>query len=171
MDLFKEKKIPSEVQFPLLMNININNNVQYNGFNKYFIDSYDNYPAYLKEKFRIEIYNLIKKYMDEDGYFTVYRGEYTATDNSSIKINQAISFTFDYEKALFFACRRSPKKANIYTTKVTFDNILYFSDERNEKEVLLRPENKGGKFLKLECSELKPEEYYNKSIKSVKYIV
>lgn len=162
INLYKEKKIPLEVQFPLFMYIYVNSNVKY-GYCKYFVESYINYPTDLKEKMRNELYNHIKDYADKDGNFTVYRGEYiNANNGSSNKINKAISFTFNYDIALKFACRKSPDEAYVYITKVSFDNIIYFTDERDEKEVLVRPVNKGGEFLKLECNKVNPEDYYNK---------
>jgi hypothetical protein len=66
----------------------------------------------------------------------------------------------DYEKARFFACRWSSKKANIYTAKVSLEDIIYYTDERDEAEVIIRPESKGRKFLDLKFEALNPEEYY-----------
>jgi hypothetical protein len=162
MDLYNSRKIPFEVQFPLFMNIYVNNNVQ-RGFDKYLLKSYNNYPSDLKGSLRAELYIKIKDYEDEDGKFTVYRGEYTSSSSgTSVKINRAISFTFDYEMARKFACRKCPEKAYIYTAKVSFDNIICFTNDREESEVLVRPENKGGKLLELNVEEVNPAEYFNK---------
>ena len=46
-----------------------------------------------------------------------------------------------------FACRKCPEKAYIYTVKVSFDNIIYFTNDREESEVLDRPENKVKNYL------------------------
>jgi hypothetical protein len=160
VDLYENKKIPSGVQFPLLMDIYINNNVL-DGYHKYFLESYDNYPINLKENLRIDLHMQINNYIDKEGNFTIYRGEYiNAINGSSININQAISFTFDYNIARKFACRKCPEKAYIYTAKVSFDNIIYFTDGREEKEVLVRPVDKGGQFLELKCEEVNPKEYF-----------
>ncbi|SHJ80419.1 hypothetical protein SAMN02745136_00921 [Anaerocolumna jejuensis DSM 15929] len=79
---------------------------------------------------------------------------------SSIEVGQAISFTLNYEKARFFACRWSPKKAKVYTAKVSFEDIIYYTNDRNESEVIIRPESKGRKFLNVKCEDLNPVEYY-----------
>lgn len=133
------------------------------GFSEDLLQMYKNYPDDLKETMRKEIYDKIKEYENNDGYFTVYRGEYIEAEyGTSVKLNRAISFTFDYDRARFFACRWNPKIANIYTAKVSFNDIIFYTDERNEKEVIIRPEIKGGKLLDLKCEELNTEEYSSK---------
>lgn len=159
IELYQDGMIPDSVQFPLLMNIYVQHNVE-TGFNKYLLQMYKDYPDELKEIIQKETYNKIKEYADKDGYFTVYRGEYIeAKYGTSVKLDSAISFTFDYKKARFFACRWNPQKANIYTAKVTIDDIIFYTDERNEKEVIIRPEIEGGRLLDLKCEEVNPEEY------------
>ncbi len=158
--LYKEGNIPVVIQFPLLMDIYILSNVD-SLYNRYLLQMYKDYPDDLKKIMRKEIYNEIKEFEEKDGYFTVYRGEYIeAKYGTSVKINRAISFTFDYDRARFFACRWSPKEAYIYTAKVSFEDIIYYTDERDEKEVILRPVIKGGSLLNLKCETVSPEEYY-----------
>lgn len=159
-ELYTGNKIPPAVQFPLFMHIYVHQPVE-KGFDKFLLEAYDNYPEKKKDKLREDVYDKLGNCKDENGYLTVYRGEYIDTEfGSSIEISQAISFTMDYKKARFFACRWSPKKANVYTAKVTFEDIIYYTDDRNESEVIIRPESKGGKFLVLKCEAVNPEEYY-----------
>lgn len=159
-ELYMENKIPPAVQFPLFMHIYVHHPVE-KGFDKYLLAAYDNYPEKKKDKLRKDIYDELGDCKDENGYLTVYRGEYIDVEfGSSIEVGQAISFTLNYEKARFFACRWSPQKANVYTAKVAFEDIIYYTDDRNESEVIIRPEGKGRKFLDLKCEALNPEEYY-----------
>jgi len=159
-ELYKDNKIPSSIQFALLMHIYVYYSVE-TGYEKYLLEAYENYPEKKKDKLRKDIYEELGDCKDENGYLTVYRGEYIDAEfGSSIEISQAISFTLNYKKAHFFACRWSPKKANVYTAKVAFEDIIYFTDDRNEGEVIIRPESKGRKFLDLKCEALNPEEYY-----------
>lgn len=158
--MYKEGNIPVAIQFPLLMEIYILSNVD-SLFNRHLLQTYKDYPNDMKGIMRKEVYNEIKEFEEKDGYFTVYRGEYIeAKYGTSVKINRAISFTFDYDIARFFACRWSPKEAHIYTAKVSFEDIIYYTDERDEKEVILRPVIKGGSLLNLKCETVSPEDYY-----------
>lgn len=160
VELYMENKIPASVQFPLFMHIYVNHPIE-KGFDKYLMEAYDNYLDKKKDKLRKDIYDKLGNRKDKNGYLTVYRGEYIDAEfGSSIEIGQAISFTLDYKKARFFACRWSPKKANVYTAKVAFEDIIYYTDDRNESEVIIRPESKGRKFFDLKCEALNPEEYY-----------
>ena len=159
-ELYNGNKIPPAVQFPLFMHIYVHCPVE-KGFNKYLLEAYDNYPEKKKDKLRKDIYDMLGDCKDENGYLTVYRGEYIGAEfGSSIEIRQAISFTLDYKKARFFACRWSPKKANVYTAKIAFEDIIYYTDDRNESEVIIRPESQERKFLDSKCEALKPKEYY-----------
>lgn len=159
-ELYMENRIPTEVQFPLFMHIYVHYPVE-KGFDKYLLEAYDNLSEKKKDKICKDIYDELGDYKDENGYLTVYRGEYFDVKfGSSIEIGQAISFTLDYKKAIFFACRWNSKKAKVYTAKVAFDDIIYYTDERNESEVIVRPESKGRKFLALKCEEIESEEYY-----------
>lgn len=167
-ELYTENKIPPAVQFPLFMHIYVHHPVE-KGFDKYLLAAYDNYPEKKKDKLRKDIYDKLGNCKDENGYLTVYRGEYIDFEfGSSIEVGQAISFTLNYEKARFFACRWSPKKANVYTAKVAFEDIIYYTDCRNESEVIIRPESKGRKFLDLKCEALNPEEYYKDNTAAAK---
>ena len=141
-ELYTKRKIPPAVQFPLFMHIYVQHPVE-KGFGKYLLEAYDNYSEKQKDKLHKDIYDNLSNF-SENGYLTVYRGEYIDAEfGSSIEISQAISFTLDYEKARFFACRWNPQKANVYTAKVAFDDIIYYTDERNESEVIICPESKG----------------------------
>lgn len=159
-ELFMKNKIPMVLQFPLFMHIYVHYPVT-KGFERYLLEAYDNYPENKKDKLRKDMYDELGDLLDEKGYLTVYRGEYMDDEfGSSIEVGQAISFTLNYEKARFFACRWNARKANVYTAKVAFEDIIYYTDDRNESEVIIRPESKGRKFLDVKCEELNPEEYY-----------
>lgn len=167
-ELYMENRIPTEVQFPLFMHIYVHYPVE-KGFDKYLLEAYDNYPEKKRDKICKDIYNELGDCKDENGYLTVYRGEYFDVEfGSSIDIGQAISFTLDYKKAIFFACRWNSKKAKVYTAKVAFDDIIYYTDERNESEVIVRPESKGRKFLDLKCEAIESEEYYKDNTAAAK---
>lgn len=60
--------------------------------------------------------------------------------------------------------RRHPvQKKQIYIAKVAFEDIIYYTNDSNELEVIIRPENKGGKLCELKCEALNPEEYYKEN--------
>ena len=161
VSMFKKGEIPESVQLPLLLYIYTSDRVNAAAY-KYIMAAYKKYPLQQKNEMRIQIVNELKDYTDTDGYITVYRGEFIdAACGSSININRAVSFTLDYERARFFACRWSPQKAVIYKARVALEDIIYYTDEREEKEVIIRPIEKGGKLIDLSSSEVSSAEYYN----------
>lgn len=163
--LVRNGSIPIEVQLDLLVDIYIHNRVL-SDFPKYLVSAYKKYPEELKD-FKKECNAIsLKDYIDKDGYIMVYRGEYIdAACGNSIHINKAVSFTLDYEKARFFACRFNPQKAVIYTAKFHIDDLIWYTDEREEKEVIIRPMERGGKLVDLKAEEVSPAEYYSKNNK------
>lgn len=163
-ELHMEDRIPPAVQFPLFMHIYVHYPVK-KCFGKYLLEAYDNYPEQMKEKLRKDMDDKLGNCKNENGCIIVYRGEYIDAEfGSSIEIGQAISFTLDYKKALFFACRWSPKKANVYTAKVAVEDIIYYTNDLDESEVIILPQSKGRKFLELKCESLNPGEYYKGDI-------
>lgn len=161
--LVRNGSIPMEVQLDLLVHIYIHNRVL-SDFPRYLMSAYKKYPEELKD-FKKECNSIcLKDYIDTDGYITVYRGEYNnAACGSSIDLNRAVSFTLDYGRARFFACRLNPQNAVIYTAKVHIDDLIWYTDEREEKEVIIRPMERGGKLVDLKVEEVSPAEYYSKS--------
>ncbi len=161
--LVRNGSIPMEVQLDLLVDIYIHNRVL-SDFPRYLVSAYKKYPEELKD-FKKECNSIcLKDYIDTDGYITVYRGEYNnATCGSSINLNRAVSFTLDYDRAKFFACRFYPEKSFIYIVKVHIDDLIWYTDEREEKEVIIRPMVRGGKLEDLKVEEVSPAEYYSKS--------
>lgn len=75
--------------------------------------------------------------VDKNGYATIYRG---MTDLST-PVEEAYSWTLDFNVAVFFAKRFNTLNSSIYKAKVHIDNIVDFIESRSEKEILLLPEN------------------------------
>lgn len=164
--LVKIDNIPVEVQLNLLVDIYMHNRVL-SDFPRYLVSAYKKYPEELKNLKKECTAISLKDYMDTEGYITVYRGEYiNAACDSSINLNRAVSFTLDYDRAKFFACRYYPEKSFIYTAKVALKDVLFYTDEREEKEVIIRPMERGGKLVDLKVEEVSLAEYYSKSKKN-----
>jgi hypothetical protein len=62
------------------------------------------------------------------GKFTIYRGGHPDGD----------SWTLDQQKAEWFANRFPWSGGKVYEKTVTSDQVLFYTDERDEKEVLLK---------------------------------
>lgn len=68
---------------------------------------------------------------------TIYRGE----GDRNIDFTQAFSWTTDINVANFFATRLSSNNARIIKAKVKRSNIIEYINNREEREVLIKPEN------------------------------
>jgi len=67
---------------------------------------------------------------------TIYRGE------GDFSTPNGYSYSLDKNIAVFFASKSlSSKKSRIIEGKIKKEDILWYSDDRNEKEVLIYPEN------------------------------
>ena len=79
--------------------------------------------------------------IDKDGYVTIYRG----MQDKSTPVEEAYSWTLDYEVAKYFATRYNSLKSKIVKAKVKAEDIVDVLDfgligDRCEKEVLVLPE-------------------------------
>ncbi|MFW6007902.1 MAG: HD domain-containing protein [archaeon] len=73
---------------------------------------------------------------DKNGNVIIYRG----VGSESASIEKSYSWTLDINTAMFFATRFS-KKSTIYKATIKIDNVIEYINGRNEKEVLVLPEN------------------------------
>ena len=72
------------------------------------------------------------------GVITIFRGECT----ESIPIKKAASWTIDKEVAEFFRRRYlflTPGETKIYTAEVNPCNVIAYTNERKEKELIILP--------------------------------
>lgn len=105
-----------------------------------------------------------------DRKIPVYRGEYnnafSNTDVSSLPLSRAISFTPDISKAKFFACRWLPTTAIVYTFQIPIEEVIFYSNDRNEKEIVILPSKSIKDYIiKKEILKQEPvsqEEYYER---------
>lgn len=85
-----------------------------------------------------DVINYVLKYAaphNKTGYYTIYRGEGT----TSTPIEDSYSWTTDVNIALWFAAMWEGKR--VWKANVKAENIAFFIDNRNEKEVIVAPEN------------------------------
>ena len=73
---------------------------------------------------------------DEDGYFTIYRGE----TPQSTPVDQTYSWTLDFGTAVFFANRFS-SDGDVKIGSVHMDKVKAFITNKNEAEVIVFPED------------------------------
>jgi hypothetical protein len=159
LKMVRDKKIPDVIKFPLLLNIYLYMDVK-PGCHKHLLQAYKKLPVENKKDMQTEIALKLKGYLDENNYVTVYRGIYeNRWGKSSIELDKAVSFTLDYNKALFFACNLFQEKSYIYQAKVSLENIIYYTDERDEQEVIIKPLEQGGKLMNLTVKEVIRQEY------------
>lgn len=83
----------------------------------------------LDDKEKTEILEQLSSLPDT---LTVYRGQGT----KSTPLNVAKSWTLDLKTAIFFANRWS-NDGKVYKAKIKKENILYYTNDRNEQEIIL----------------------------------
>jgi len=96
-------------------------------------------------------------FIDSDGYVQAYRGVFESPSTidclvrpKCFEIKKALSYTIDKDIAYWFACRKEPKIATIISVRVPIERVLFYTNERNEKEIMVTPPLiKGKKFIDL----------------------
>ncbi|MEA4921049.1 MAG: hypothetical protein VB078_09030 [Clostridiaceae bacterium] len=73
-------------------------------------------------------------------YRGVYKNAFSTTNTSSLPIKKAISFTTCFDTAKFFACRWVPTLSTVYTLQIPVDKIIFYTNGRNEKEIIILPD-------------------------------
>lgn len=68
---------------------------------------------------------------------TIYRG----AGSRSTPLDSALSWSLDENVAYFFAGWRGQGGGSVYTARVRKENIIEYSNERNEREVIVLPEH------------------------------
>lgn len=77
----------------------------------------------------------LEPYMDKNGNFTIYRG----VGESSANEKNAISYTVSKDVAEWFANRKrlfGDKNVKVIEKAVNIKDIVYFTDDREEKEII-----------------------------------
>lgn len=127
--LYKElfEKIPMEERFDTFIEIYTRGEYGFDKIDPAFIRQVFNY-RYLSKEW--------KPFESEEEFITVYRG---VTKKSS-PLDKAYSWTLDKKVAEFFATRFE-SRGKVITAKVRPKDIICLIDTRNEKEVLILPED------------------------------
>lgn len=104
-----------------------------------FLDK-DKFRYIMESRTKEDIKQLNQNITDLEDEVTVYRGE---GDYSS---SNGYSYSLDINTAVFFAARYTEsKKACVIKGKIKKEDILWYSNGRNEKEIIVYPEKVYGK--------------------------
>jgi hypothetical protein len=99
--------------------------------NKIFKDAFEHKPELQKQMLTRYL-----DYLEKGDFITIYRGE----GENSIHHDESLSWTLSMTVAGFFATRYESKSGGrIYKGKVRKKDILMYSDDRNEDEVIVDP--------------------------------
>lgn len=105
-------------------------------------------PAMKKQRIE-ENKRRLKRYINEDGTITLYRG----IGEGSLLPEYAVSYTVDKAVAEFFTENHKlvheSKFSGIYSRTVSIDKVLFYSNLRKEKEVFIIPD----KLKELACED------------------
>ena len=104
------------------------------GFNKFNTELINDLISYQTMEFKKDLKERLSDYNDE---IVVYRGE---GDSSTSYREGALSWSLDINVSNFFACRYSTNDSKILIGKVKKENIIDYITDRNEDEVLIKPE-------------------------------
>ena len=141
--------IPLEYRMPVMMeDIYQSYRVNYPEMLQY-IDRYLSHEETqnLKEKRIAMVKALLKNRVSKDGTVKIYRGE----AEKFLMSNYAVSFTLDKKVAEFFVehhkARHGSRFGAVMECRINVENILYYSNERKEREVFIVPEAVRGGYV------------------------
>lgn len=136
-NLYKEifDMIPPSYRLDVLIKVFYEDDfIHYLSFYEYLHKALRDEPLDRKKERTDKIKTILASYINENNTITIYRG----ATSSSVPIDIAVSWTLDENKALFFANRFPGERARkLYTAVISIDDVDYYSDSRNEKEVII----------------------------------
>ncbi|MBC3797153.1 hypothetical protein [Acetobacterium tundrae] len=95
-------------------------------------------PEQFKKRFKAN-QKLLKGFLDKDNFLTVYRG----VGERNLGEEYAISYTADRKMAEWFANRfkfNENDYAEVFETKVHLNDVLFYTNCREEQEIIVKPE-------------------------------
>jgi hypothetical protein len=132
-------------------------------------------PTDHKEKRINTIKKELSHYTDKNGYVKAYRGIFETPSTiehkirpNSFELKKANSFTLSWDIAYWFAVRKNPKSAKIISVKIPLERILFYTNERNEQEIMIKPISiKGDKLINIEENTVVYDEIMLNNIKTL----
>lgn len=135
-------RMPDDMQLPILIDLYTNMKTQ-KTCKHYFKKALKVEPPEMAKARMAGIREQLAELIDQDGNIMIYRGvgvaKFGKASATSLELNRAISFTTSYDKAVWFAQRFPAEQALVYTARVPIDDIVYYTDEREEEEAIFIP--------------------------------
>lgn len=133
--------IPDAYKLRILIDLITNDRAVGEDWFTYLILSMKAMPEKARSEINQEIKSQYGYLADENGFITIYKGKNKLFNKLQNEFD--FNFTTDKDVAMWFAKRccgdYEKNKSKIVAYRIHIDDILYYNNDRNEKEVIVAP--------------------------------